>query len=280
LLRPHNTDGPTGFYYGSDEGATLYTGSGYPYKEKTTGGDYGGYFGMSGSYWQLVPGCSTYPYDWTTSDASAADTNKSHGVGEGTQYLFWSGGPGVDPNYNNTVGEAQTWGRSQAVKAYNDAQNFTAPNATIYIIDVENAQGWNDLYSGNSNKCSHSGGTAYLHTDQNWGDLTYFYNYIFNSTPLFGAVYENGDPNNNFNWSNFFGTYGSSAAIYEWSAGDFDQSTVTSSTGLNSWCMVGASTCAYFFAGSNSTHLGWQWAIPLYGSNPGDFDQFDTNTWP
>ena len=272
-------DTPAGYYYGSDTSATLYTGSGVPYGEEYTGGAYGGYIGQVGGYWQDVSGCGSSSA-YNTHDANAADLNASAGTGVGAQYYFFTGGPGVDPNYNGTTGEANNWGQLQGATADQDVASgsFPSNHAVILSADIEVGSGWDYVYS---NRCYPPSGSSGSPTTQlNWDTFSTFYNYVYNNTPWFGAVYSTGNPNNP-EWQSYMGSYGTSMTYaYEWAAGAFYSGSVSSSTGLKAWCVSGSNTCGEFFGGvSSSYELAWQWAIPTYGSQ-GDFDQFDTPNFP
>src|SRR5207302_11151527 len=100
-------DGPPGFWWGSDSWPIPVSGSA-PYSMPRLGGAYGGYIGMTGN-WAYWLGCGGQEHFIAFSWANAAQAHTNfvtyhRGVGVGAYWFM--GGPGVDPHYNGTTGEA------------------------------------------------------------------------------------------------------------------------------------------------------------------------------
>ncbi len=89
-----------------------------PYREPVIWGPYGGYVGMAGN-WARVEGCKTGNFlAWSQTNSNQANTNYTkNNVGIGTGVYWYMGGPGVDPHWNGTTGEAAKWGAQQAADA-------------------------------------------------------------------------------------------------------------------------------------------------------------------
>src|SRR5690348_13202785 len=97
-------DTPAGFWYGTDSAAMNIPGPA-PYHEPVLGGYYGGYVGMTGN-WANLTGCHKIVV-WSGTNSTQANNNYTwHHKGIGTGVYYFMGGPGVDPHYNGTAGEA------------------------------------------------------------------------------------------------------------------------------------------------------------------------------
>ena len=116
--RPHG-DGPPGFWWGTDSATVPVPGSA-PYNMPYLGGAYGGYIGMTGN-WANLTGCQDDSSSGPRPTAAQANTNyTTYHRGIGTGVYWFMGGPGVDPHYNGTAGEAYAWGARQAARTLAD----------------------------------------------------------------------------------------------------------------------------------------------------------------
>src|SRR5215472_18817243 len=107
-------DRPAGFWYGTDSRTVTVPGSA-PYRMPVIGGSYGGYIGMTGN-WANLAGCHKIVV-WSAANSTQANNNNTwHHKGIGTGVYYFMGGPGVDPDYNGTTGEAYAWGEQQAAR--------------------------------------------------------------------------------------------------------------------------------------------------------------------
>src|SRR5690348_10347826 len=102
--------GPAGFWSGTDSAAITIPGPA-PYREPVLGGPYGGYIGMAGN-WANLAGCHESVV-WSAANSAQADASFAGHYGIGTGVYWFMGGPGVDPHYNGTTGEAYAWGEQQ-----------------------------------------------------------------------------------------------------------------------------------------------------------------------
>ena len=143
-------DSPGGFWYGADGNYPQVSGSA-PYSEPNVGGTFGGYLAEIGG-WPELFGCAENNAVNTT-DVNAANTNfYNYGGGVGTGPFWFMAGPGLDPKYDGTTGEAYDWGEKQAEQAQYDLRNFTyATPFDIMWMDIEAGgsagNGWNHVYS-------------------------------------------------------------------------------------------------------------------------------------
>src|ERR1700749_952888 len=143
----------TGFVYGTDSWPVSGTGSA-PFKEPVTGGSYGGYMGMAGS-WAHWGACKTGNF-LAQSSANANQANENfakYHIGVGTGAYWYMGGPGVDPHWNGTTTEASTWGARQAAQALAGIKGRFIPYNVIWA-DIEMPEiapapdnGWNSVYT-------------------------------------------------------------------------------------------------------------------------------------
>ncbi|HET9897383.1 MAG TPA: hypothetical protein VFQ44_20830 [Streptosporangiaceae bacterium] len=278
-------DSPSGFWYGTDS-ATITIGGSAPYSEPVIGGPYGGYIGMTGN-WAKWAGCRGKVVVWSATNASQAAANYADGDGIGTGAYWFMAGPGVDPHYNGTTGEANSWGQKQAARTLADVRNSHLSYPVIFM-DIEipgNApaytpaadNGWNKVYtSACSGVVRHSGIPASVDR----ADLNGYAAYLTSHSSYKAGVYSAPDI-----WAGIFGT-GTVSRIpntYEWTYESFTSSLSHPPAG---WCLSGsaASTCARFFGGMTSASkyaLMWQWSGGGGSSNGhGDFDQIDANRTP
>jgi hypothetical protein len=275
-------DSPPGFWYGTDSSTTPVTGTG-PYIEPVIGGNYGGYTGMAGN-WAHWQGCGG-KLIWSATNAGQASANLTtyhKGVGVGA-YWFMAG-PGVDPNYNGTVTQAQTWGQQQAARALADLGS--AENYPVLWMDVElpgNApdftpapdNGWNNVYTS---PCSGRVATQHIAPSVDRGVIDGFASYVTAHSKDKPGVYSAPPA-----WTAIFGTGSASKipGLYEWT---YTGNTSSLTHHPSAWCLRSTSICAHFFGGqrsSDSTALMWQWSGGGGTSNGvGDFDQIDGTRTP
>jgi Protein of unknown function (DUF4232) len=288
---PNKPDGdtPSGYYYGTDSSFPAGCGSG-PYNEPIgdcnngTDGAFGSYFGMAGS-WSHWEGCSSSGLAWDQTGYEEADANyASYDRGYGAGAYWLAAGPGRDPHYNGTTGEAQTWGGDQAQRfATVDIPGYDFTN--IYaVMDVEttgspDSNGWNNSWSSTCNGTA--GGSISGSVDR--ADFNGFWNYIKNNTYMLPSVYSAGGGGSG-SWSGIMGSSDALAgspgtAIWTFtgeSPMDLDTSADFPTYFSNSfesadWYGGVASDCEYM----------WQWAggDGMSDGGYGDFDQIDDNNY-
>lgn len=274
--------GPAGFWYGTDSNAIPISGSA-PYREPAIGGYYGGYIGMAGN-WANLAGCHKIVV-WSAANSAQANADFSLHKGIGTGVYWFMGGPGVDPRYDGTAGEAYAWGQRQAAQALSSTSGLRVTYPVVFM-DIEipgNApsytpvpdNGWNAVYT------SPCGGVAkryYVPASLDRADLNGFAAYLTSHSHYKAGVYSAPDI-----WASIFGT-GAESLIpntYEWTYETFTSSLSDQPYG---WCLAGTSTCARFFGGQTSASryaLMWQWSGGGGSSNGyGDFDQIDASRTP
>jgi hypothetical protein len=276
-------DAPPGFWYGTDSSTMSVGGHAIPYTEPALGYWYGGYIGMTGN-WANWAGCHRVVV-WSGTNSSQANANFSHHIGIGTGVYWFMGGPGVDPHYNGTTGEAYSWGEQQAARTLYDISHATVTYPVVFM-DVEipgNApnytpasdNGWNTVYTS---ACSGVVKSYHIAATVDRAVLNGFAAYLTGHSHYSTGVYSAPDI-----WASIFGT-GSAAAIpntYEWTYESFTSSLAHQPSG---WCLKGTSTCARFFGGQTSSSkyaLMWQWSGGGGSRNGyGDFDQIDANRTP
>ncbi len=279
-------DGPPGFWWGSDSNgptpsswASPCASSAAPWLEPNVSqsgcGFYGGYFGEAAGYWNVL-GCGGTNY-WNSTAAGRADANRnSYRQGIGTSAYYFGGGPGMDPSYNGTTGEAYAWGQRQAKTAVSMASSHSFFNTKILVLDVEDdyptgpPTGWNEVLVPGSCGSVRSSGIA---PSVDRATFNGFWSYVWNNSAYWIAAYSSPGE-----WSSIFGTGSDSslAGTMEWSA-DFGQNCVN--PGPYNWAQ-GFGSCsgngAGFFGGVSSGStcaFAWQWA----GVGSGDYDQIDAN---
>ena len=280
-------DGPPGFWYGTDSPTMSVTGSG-PYYEPVIGGRYGGYFGMIQN-WANLAGCKKIVV-WSAANATQANINHTtYHAGVGTGGYYFVGGPGVDPHYNGTSGEAYAWGQRQAqhaltvIAAKSTAQRVSYP---VVFADIEIPghspsytpaadNGWNTVYTS---ACSGVVKVRHIPAVIDRAVLNGFAAYLTSHSHFKAGVYSAPDI-----WASIFGT-GTASKIpntYEWTYEAFTSSLSHHPYG---WCLSGTSTCARFFGGQTSASkyaLMWQWSGGGGSRNGyGDFDQIDNLRTP
>jgi hypothetical protein len=276
-------DTPPGFWYGTDSRQMSVGGHAIPYTEPALGTWYGGYIGMAGN-WANITNCHKIVV-WSGTNSSQANANFTHKIGIGTGVYWFMGGPGVDPHYNGTTGEANTWGQQQAAATLS-AMSHLSVTYPVVFMDVEipgNApnytpasdNGWNAVYTS---PCS--GVVRHYHIPTNVDRAVFngYATYLTSHSHYKAGVYSAPDI-----WASIFGT-GSDASIpntYEWTYESFTSSLSHRPSG---WCLAGTSTCARFFGGQTSGSkyaLMWQWSGGGGSNNGfGDFDQIDNNRTP
>ncbi|HEX3389321.1 MAG TPA: hypothetical protein VHT94_09815 [Streptosporangiaceae bacterium] len=278
------SDRPPGFWYGTDS-STISIGGSVPYREPVIGGSYGGYIGMTGNWarWQ----CGNHILVWSSANASQATADFRAHAGVGTGAYWFMAGPGVDPHYNGTTGEAYAWGRQQAQRALIDAAGDHL-NYPVIFMDVEipgNApnytpapdNGWNTVYTSACSGRVKSNGIA---ATVDRSVLNGFAAWVTGHSSHKVGVYSAPDI-----WASIFGT-GSPSSLtntYEWTYESFTSSLANPPDG---WCLTGgaSSTCARFFGGitgSSKYALMWQFSGGGGSSNGvGDFDQIDGTRTP
>jgi hypothetical protein len=271
-------DSPPGFWYGTDSSTMSVTGHGVPYLEPALGYWYGGYIGMTGN-WAAWKGCKKIVV-WSATNSSEANANYSHGIGIGTGVYWFMAGPGVDPHYNGTTGEAYSWGEQQAARTLYDISHVHVTYPVVFM-DIEipgNApdytpaddNGWNTVYTST---CSGVAKSYYIPAAVDRADLNGFAAYLTGHSHYYAGVYSAPDV-----WASIFGT-GTDSLIpntYEWT---YESFTSSLSHRPAAWCLSGTSTCAKFFGGQTSSSkyaLMWQWSGGGGSHNGyGDFDQID-----
>jgi hypothetical protein len=272
-------DGPTGFWYGTDS-ATVPVPSGTPYRMPAIGGAYAGYIGMTGN-WANLAGCHKIVV-WSAANSTQANTNYTvYHKGIGTGVYWFMGGPGVDPHYNGTTGEAYAWGQQQAARTLYDISQVHVTYPVVFM-DVEipgNApdytpapdNGWNAVYTS---ACSGVVKIGYVPTSLDRADLNGFAAYITAHSSYKVGVYSAPSV-----WTSIFGT-GTDSLIpntYEWT---YWPETSSLSNAPQGWRLK-SGQYAQFFGGQtyNSKYaVMWQWSGGGGIRNGvGDFDQIDAN---
>jgi hypothetical protein len=275
MQRPR-IDGPAGFWFGTDSWPVPVAGRG-PYREPGTGGSYGGYIGMTGS-WSYWLGCRGGFLAWSAANSAQADANyATYGKGIGTGVYWFMGGPGVDPHYTGTAAEARAWGARQAAQALSDmaSQHVTYP---VVFMDIELPgvppaydNGWTDVYtSACSGVIRHAG----IQPAIDRADFDGFWSYLTRHSSYKVGVYSSPAI-----WAQIFGT-GSASLIphtYEWT---YTPETASLSAAPTGWCLKSGG-CAQFFGGVTAASpyaLMWQWSGGGGVRNAiGDFDQIDAS---
>ena len=269
-------DSPPGFWYGTDS-LPVTIGGRAPYQEPRTGGDYGGYIGMTGS-WAYWLGCRGGFLAYSATNAQQANTNyTSHGIGIGLGVYWFMGGPGVDPNYNGSTTEAYAWGQRQAARAVADASGQPVTYRVLFM-DVElpgvapaHDNGWKSVYTS---PCSGVTRSTSIPASVDRADFNGFFDYESHHgyTP---GVYSEPEI-----WASIFGT-GTQSMIGNTDEWTYEPETTNVGLAPVGWCLKGTSTCARFFGGvtTSSPHaLMWQWSGGGGVRNGvGDFDQIDAS---
>ncbi len=271
-----------GFWLGTDSSPVAVPGAG-PYVEPAVGGAYGGYFGMIGD-WARWQGCAAYPLAWSAADAAAASADFGrYGRGVGTGAYWFMGGPGVDPSYDGTPGEAAAWGAAQAAQALADLagqridlpvlwMDIELPGSAVFDPVPDN--GWNAVYSS---VCSRRVVGAVPATLDR-AEIDGFASYVRAHSHLQVGVYSSP-----LVWPAIFGA-GPAATVHHLLEWTYSAGTASLAERPVAWCMPGGTTCARFFGGVTATSplaAGWQWSGGGGITNGvGDFDQADAARLP
>ena len=267
-----SVDRPAGFWYGSDSWPVPVTGGG-PYGNAAIGGGYGGYIGMAGN-WARWLNCGTGNFlAWSGANSRQATANYTrYGKGIGTGVYWYMGGPGVDPGYNSTSGEAYSWGARQAVQAI-AAANRDQVTYRIVFMDIEMPgiapapdNGWTAVYT---TPCSGTRTGRSVTPSLARAEFNGFADYLKAHSGYLPGVYS--EPGT---WAQVFGSLGSIPHTYEWT---YTPETANLAEAPSGWCLRGTSQCAEFFGGvtrSSPYAVMWQWSGGGGIRNPiGDFDQ-------
>jgi hypothetical protein len=279
------SDGPPGFWSGTDSRAVTIPGSAAPYSEPAIGGAYGGYVGMVGN-WANLPGCHKILV-WSAANSAKANADHARHQGVGTGVYYFMGGPGVDPHYNGTTTEAYAWGERQARRALANAAKLTVTYPVMWAdielpggpSDYTPAQdnGWNSVYTS---PCSSVVRISFVPASVDRADFNGFAAYVTAHSSYKVGVYSAPDK-----WAQIFGTAAAASIpnTYEWTYESFTGSLAHPPV---RWCLSGsaAATCARFFGGvtrGSKYALAWQWSGGGGSNNHvGDFDQIDGNRTP
>lgn len=279
-------DSPDGFWYGTDSDE-IAAGDGAPYQEPAIGGGYGGYIGMIGNWanWQHCGGQVV----WSAADSIKARTNfVTYHAGIGVGGYWFMAGPGVDPGYNGTAGEAAAWGAAQAAQMLAALPGEPTPvNFPVIFMDIEIPghapsftpapdNGWTAIYTS---ACSGAVRQDYVPASLNRADLDGFASYLTSHSAYKAGVYSAPSI-----WTTIFGTDPAIANIpntYEWT---YTSETASLSQHPDGWCISGTGICAQFFGGQTSDSpyaLMWQWSGGGGVRNGyGDLDQIDASRAP
>jgi hypothetical protein len=252
-----------------------------PFREPAIGGGYGGYMGMIGS-WEWWLGCHGRFLAWSNTNSAQADANLStYHEGVGTGAYWFMGGPGVDPRYNGSSGEAYAWGAAQAARALADIRRLPQSRRVSYRVvwmDIERPlispapdNGWDSVYTL---PCSGVVKRSHVAAAVDRAEFNGFWDYVSRHSSFRPGVYSApGD------WSRIFGS-GSAGGIPNTDEWTYQPETASLGQAPSGWCLVGGA-CASFFGGvtSVSPHaLMWQWSGGGGVRNGyGDFDQIDTS---
>ena len=241
------SQGPTGYYYGTDSAAPQACGNGNgPYTEPDgscgagTHGVYGEYMGEVGSFmnWQH---CTTAGLAWEQANYNMATDNVVHfSTGLGAAAYWFAAGPGRDPHYNGTTAEAATWGREQAQQALADLGGKVFDFRYIFM-DIENNgvppddDGWNTVWNG---PCGNTVKTGYIPANVDFATWVGFADYINNHSPYLAGVYSSG--------GDFYGSW----------AGIFGNERLSNTA---EWTFTNEQSQLDFPAGFSGSHASAQW---------------------
>jgi hypothetical protein len=275
-------DTPAGFWWGTDSTTVPISGSA-PYHEPVIGGAYGGYIGMTGNWAEWI-GCGKNGV-WSATNSAQANTDYTvYHEGIGTAAYWFMGGPGVDPHYNGTTGEAYAWGQQQAARTLADIGHVHVTYPVVFM-DIEipgNApfftpapdNGWNAVYTS---ACSGVVKQAFVPATLDRADFNGFFDYITAHSSFKPGVYSAASV-----WASIFGSSSPGSPGYiphtdEWT---YLPETANLSQAPSGWCLKSGG-CAQFFGGqtsASSTAIMWQWSGGGGIRNSvGDFDQIDAN---
>jgi hypothetical protein len=252
-----------------------------PFREPAIGGGYGGYMGMIGS-WEWWLGCHGRFLAWSNTNSAQADANLStYHEGVGTGAYWFMGGPGVDPRYNGSSGEAYAWGAAQAARALADIRRLPQSRRVSYRVvwmDIERPlispapdNGWDSVYTL---PCSGVVKRSHVAAAVDRAEFNGFWDYVSRHSSFRPGVYSAPA-----DWSRIFGS-GSAGGVPNTDEWTYQPETASLGQAPSGWCLVGGA-CASFFGGvtSVSPHaLMWQWSGGGGVRNGyGDFDQIDTS---
>jgi hypothetical protein len=206
--------GSASFYYGTDSAAPQACGKGDgPYTEPAgscsqgSAGPYGEYVGEVGSFmhWQ---GCTTSGLAWIQADYNMATDNVvDFSTGLGAAAYWFAAGPGRDPHYNGSTGEAATWGREQAQRVLSDMSGKVFDFRYIFM-DIENngvppdEDGWNTVWNG---PCGNTVKAEYIPANVDFATWVGFADYIDNHSSYLAGVYSAGGDSYG-SWAGIFGS--------------------------------------------------------------------------
>ena len=276
---------PAGFWSGSDSTSIAVRGAA-PARLPGIGGVDAGYIGMAGN-WATWQGCGTRQI-WSAQDSAAANTSLArYHQGIGTGVYWFMGGPGVDPRYNGTAGQAYAWGAAQAAGALREiAAKPTRVTYPVLFMDIEipgqaptftpaDDNGWTRAYTS---PCSGKTRAGLISPRLSRAEVNGFAAYLAGHSALQAGVYSSPA-----SWAQIFGR-GRAAQIphlYEWTYNDTTSSLAHQPAG---WCLRGTRSCARFFGGVTARSryaLMWQWSGGGGTWNGfGDFDQIDGSRTP
>jgi hypothetical protein len=270
-----------GFWWGTDSWPVTVSGSA-PYAMPYLGGAYGGYIGMAGNwaYWLGCHGQEDF-LAFSAADYVQAHTNYAkygRGVGDGAYWFM--GGPGVDPHWNGTSGEAYAWGARQAARALADIAGRPIDYPVVWM-DIElpgdtpaRDNGWNTVYTS---PCSGVARQSFVPAALDRADFNGFWDYVSQHSRYKPGIYSAVAV-----WSSIFGKGGIGYV------GRTDEWTYEPETrdyrgdAPDGWCLRSGG-CAQFFGGVDNASpnaLVWQWsggggAINGIGGFNGDLDEID-----
>jgi hypothetical protein len=229
---------------------------------------------MAGN-WSRQLGCRAGNFlAWSASNSAQAAANYAGHLGVGVGVYWFMGGPGVDPGYDGTSGEASAWGARQAAwtLAAAAADHVTYPVlwADIELPGIAPApdNGWTSVYTGPCTGVVKRHGMA---SSVSRAEFDGFAAYVASHSSYRVGVYSSAKI-----WATIFGTGRASLipGVYEWT---YEPETASLAKPPSGWCLKGTTTCAEFFGGqtSSSTYaVAWQWSGGGGVRNPyGDFDQ-------
>jgi hypothetical protein len=272
-------DSPPGFWYGTDSQSVHVSGSG-PYGEPVIGGSYGGYIGMAGN-WAWWLGCHGAFLAWSKTNSAQADTNFArYHKGVGTSAYWFMGGPGVDPRYNGTTGEANKWGARQAARALADIRGLPPSRRVRFRVvwmDIELPgiapapdNGWDSVYTA---PCSGKVKQRFVRPAVDRADFNGFWGWIRGHSRYAPGVYSGPS-----SWRRIFGT-GTASSIRNTDEWTYQSETASLAHAPSGWCYRGIRGCAQFFGGvTRSSKHAVMWQFSGGGgvrNGVGDFDQID-----
>jgi hypothetical protein len=270
--------GWAGWWKGTDSAYPYACGSRPPYREPLgacsngTAGYYGAYIGEVGSF-QRWKGCGT-GLNWLQGNYDAAQATAAARKGLGAAAYWFAAGPGRDPHYNGTTGEAARWGAAQGrrVARTDLGLGFDLP---YVFMDIENngsppdENGWNTIWDG---PCSGIIRGGYISPSVDLATEQAFASYIYRNTSYYAGVYSAGVVGYG-SWGGIFGSKNPSG-VSEWTFANETASVSPWPTRFH-----GPVTAAFFSNEPFGCALLWQWSggngvLNRFG---GDLDQIDAN---